>query len=291
MPERLQIAGPQASCHLPASSLPACSLSRSALLCCRCTACLPMHSSAAFRPPCCPAPRSAWAATVRLIRRNRRALSRGSMAANSGAATGACVCCLPAHVRFAGQPAQCRYRQKRLHCYAVPVTSGLGAQQPCLTMHASEGGPTRAAMLCLPRPAGDPRLVPMQAGAWLGKPTQVCASGLIDRPWRWAGIATCLLLCTLRRNVPLCSMCRTWRKMQYTELPAVALDASLLVHSSYGFVSDPVFAVQRNPRKIRFFQLSHDGSTLRWGWNKCAGPAGICWAVTGCAALHVLCCA
>ncbi|KAL4522997.1 hypothetical protein Ndes2526A_g07715 [Nannochloris sp. 'desiccata'] len=24
----------------------------------------------------------------------------------------------------------------------------------------------------------------------------------------------------------------------------------------------------RNPRKIRFFQLSHDGSTLRWGWTK-----------------------
>lgn len=23
-----------------------------------------------------------------------------------------------------------------------------------------------------------------------------------------------------------------------------------------------------NTRKIRFFQLSHDGSTLRWGWNK-----------------------
>lgn len=21
-------------------------------------------------------------------------------------------------------------------------------------------------------------------------------------------------------------------------------------------------------RKIRFFQLSYDGSTLRWGWNK-----------------------
>ncbi|PRW44254.1 3-phosphoshikimate 1-carboxyvinyltransferase isoform A [Chlorella sorokiniana] len=74
----------------------------------------------------------AWVATVRLIRRNARALSRGSasMAANSGAVS------------------------------------------------------------------GDPRLAPMQTGAWLGKPTQ------------------------------------------------------------------------RNPRKIRFFQLSHDGSTLRWGWNK-----------------------
>ena len=24
----------------------------------------------------------------------------------------------------------------------------------------------------------------------------------------------------------------------------------------------------RNPRKLRFFQLSHDGSTLRWGWRK-----------------------
>ena len=24
----------------------------------------------------------------------------------------------------------------------------------------------------------------------------------------------------------------------------------------------------RNPNKIRFFQLSHDGSTLRWGWKK-----------------------
>jgi hypothetical protein len=23
-----------------------------------------------------------------------------------------------------------------------------------------------------------------------------------------------------------------------------------------------------NPRKLRYFQLSHDGSTLRWSWNK-----------------------
>jgi len=24
-----------------------------------------------------------------------------------------------------------------------------------------------------------------------------------------------------------------------------------------------------NEKKKRFFQLSHDGSTLRWGWKKC----------------------
>ena len=24
----------------------------------------------------------------------------------------------------------------------------------------------------------------------------------------------------------------------------------------------------RSPKKKRFFQLSHDGSTLRWSWNK-----------------------
>lgn len=91
-----------------------------------------MRSSAALQPPCCPALRSAWAATVRLIRRNRRALSRGSMAANSGAATGACVRCVPA-TRVLHVPAStCRYRLKHmcLHRCAMPTASGWERSSP-----------------------------------------------------------------------------------------------------------------------------------------------------------------
>ncbi len=43
--------------------------------------------------------------------------------------------------------------------------------------HAMHGVPNiylnRRGSLCDAVPAGDPRLAPMQAGAWLGKPTQV----------------------------------------------------------------------------------------------------------------------
>ena len=49
-------------------------------------------------------------------------------------------------------------------------------------------------------------------------------------------------------------------------LPAQAAGNPLLAPMLAGaWIGKPTAG---NPRKLRYFQLSHDGSTLRWSWNK-----------------------
>lgn len=70
-----------------------------------------------------------------------------------------------------------------------------------------------------------------------------------------------------------------WLYRQANRRPADSPDAMASNGASVMSSSDPLLAAmhagawlgkpsQRSPNKIRFFQLSHDGSTLRWGWNK-----------------------
>lgn len=59
----------------------------------------------------------------------------------------------------------------------------------------------------------------------------------------------------------------TLRMATTAELPGSAhpADALLAPLKEGAWLGKPA---PRNPRKLRFFQLSHDGSTLRWGWHK-----------------------
>ncbi|KAL4428326.1 hypothetical protein ABPG75_002415 [Micractinium tetrahymenae] len=70
-----------------------------------------------------------------------------------------------------------------------------------------------------------------------------------------------------------------WLYRQANRQSADSSEAVLSTRTSVMSGGDPVLAAmhagawlgkpsQRSPHKIRFFQLSHDGSTLRWGWNK-----------------------
>ena len=98
----------------------------------------------------------------------------------------------------------------------------------------------------------------MHEGAWIGKPTAVRER--VQLPSRAEHSASRLLgwaMAAMQSNLLM-----AWAGPAY--LPHACLPA-----------------MQRTPSKVRFFQLSYDGSTLRWGWNKCAPlllhPAAAAW--------------
>lgn len=170
-----------------------------------------------------------------MVRRNEREMSKGPSEALSRNGTSGSVV------------GMCEWLIFRAAAACLVARQALGRGPVLLNKHVSWPAPGSA--------AGDPRLAPMFAGAWIGKPTQASAALRAGRPalppWA-AALAGCPGPPPLRR--------------------AALGHRSSLPHAFF-FLPSPT--PQGNPRKIRFFQLSSDGSTLRWGWNKCAAWGGL----------------
>lgn len=133
-----------------------------------------------FCPVC-----SVWLSTHMLYRKQERDRKTGGPGAPLSTAT-------RSNAAAAGAPLAASFvaggkglqSLSSFHAAGLAAAPAVACSQPCIPPLPSRP------------PAVDPLLAPMQAGAWIGKPTP------------------------------------------------------------------------SSPRKVRFFQLSYDGSTLRWGWNK-----------------------